>query len=75
MINSSSCAKLLPQFVLPSKHYDIHCNFFIIISSSDFFKHFYPGTMTTHAELINSNLQRGLDGRLRHTTLNREQNQ
>ena len=33
--------------------------------------HFYPGTMTTHAESINSDLQRGLDRRLRHT----EQNQ
>ena len=35
-----------------------------------------PGTMTTHAESINSDLQRGLDRRLRHTrTLNTEQNQ
>ena len=32
-----------------------------------FFMHFYPGTMTTHAESINSDLQRGLDIRLRHT--------
>ena len=31
--------------------------------------HFCPGTMTTHAESINSDLQRGLDRRLRHTTL------
>ena len=31
--------------------------------------------MTTHAESINSDLQRGLDRRLRHTTLNTEQNQ
>ena len=31
------------------------------------FMHFYPGTMTTHAESINSDLQRGLDRRLRHT--------
>ena len=30
--------------------------------------------MTTHAESINSDLQRGLDRRLRHTTLNTEQN-
>ena len=37
--------------------------------------HFYPGTMTTHAESINSDLQHGLDRRLRHTTLNTEQNQ
>ena len=28
---------------------------------------FYPGTMTTHAESINSDLQHGLDRRLRHT--------
>ena len=37
--------------------------------------HFCPGTMTTHAESIHSDLQRGLDRRLRHTTLNTEQNQ
>ena len=30
-------------------------------------KIFYPGTMTTHAESINSDLQGGLDRRLRHT--------
>ena len=40
-----------------------------------FFMHFCPGTITTHAESINSDLQRGLDRRLRHTTLNTEQNQ
>ena len=28
---------------------------------------FLSGTMTTHAESINSDLQRGLDRRLRHT--------
>ena len=38
-----------------------------------FLMHFCPGT--THAESINSDLQRGLDRRLRHTTLNTEQNQ
>ena len=32
-----------------------------------FFMHFCPGTMTTHAESINSDLQRGLDRRLQHT--------
>ena len=32
-----------------------------------FFTHFCPGTMTTHAESINSDIQRGLDRRLRHT--------
>ena len=40
-----------------------------------FFVHFCLGTMTTHAESINLDLQRGLDRRLRHTTLNTEQNQ
>ena len=29
--------------------------------------HFCPGTITTHAESTNSDLQRGLDRRLRHT--------
>ena len=32
-----------------------------------FYMHFCPGTMTTHVESINSDLQRGLDRRLRHT--------
>ena len=32
-----------------------------------FLMHFCPGTMTTHAESINSDLQRGLDRRFRHT--------
>ena len=31
-----------------------------------FFMHFCPGTITTHAESISSDLQRGLDRRLRH---------
>ena len=31
-----------------------------------FFMHFCPGTITTHAESINSDLQRGLDRRLQH---------
>ena len=30
------------------------------------FMHFCPGTITTHAESIHSDLQRGLDRRLRH---------
>ena len=38
--------------------------------------HFCPGTITTHAESINSDLQRGLDQTFTtHTTLNTEQNQ
>ena len=40
-----------------------------------FYAFFCPGMMTTHAESINLDLQRGLDRRLRHTTLNTEQNQ
>ena len=40
-----------------------------------FIMHFCPGSITTHAESINSDLQRGLDIRLRHTALNTEQNQ
>ena len=39
-----------------------------------FYAIFCPGTMTNHAESINSDLQRGLDRRLRHTTVNTEQN-
>ena len=39
------------------------------------FMHFSPGTMTTHAESINSDLQGGVDRRLRPTALNTEQNQ
>ena len=41
-----------------------------ILKSSEkcfFYMHFCPGTMTTHTESINSDLQRGLDRRLRHT--------
>ena len=42
----------------------------------DIYMHFCPGTITSHAESINSDLQRGLDRRLRHiTTLYIEQNQ
>ena len=39
-----------------------------------FFMHFCPGTITTHAESINSDLQRGQTFTT-HTTLNTEQNQ
>ena len=35
------------------------------------FIHFYPGTLTTHAESINSDLQGELDRRLRHIQQNR----
>ena len=37
--------------------------------------HFCPGTMTTQAESINSDLQRGLDRRLRDTIFDTEENQ
>ena len=48
---------------------------YVYIAWSFFFYAFFcPGTITTHAESINSDLQRGLDRRLRHT-LNTEQNQ
>ena len=43
----------------------------IVMSTSSFFlfflMHFCPGSMTSYAESINSDLQRGLDRRLRHT--------
>ena len=38
-----------------------------------FYSFLCPGTTTTHADSINSDLQRELDRRLRHTTLNTEQ--
>ena len=37
------------------------------VITSPFFMHFYPGTITTQVELINSDLQLGLDRHLRHT--------
>ena len=42
-----------------------------------FYAFFCPGTMTTDAESMNSDLLRGLIGQTftRHTTLNTEQNQ
>ena len=46
-------------------------NINIMIATQYFFRnifmHFCPGTMTTHAESINSDLQCGLDKYLRHT--------
>ena len=55
--------------------HDKHIFIFILYKDYDtpgkhchFFMHFCPGTMTTHAESIDSDLQRGLlDRRLRHT--------
>ena len=44
--------------------------FNVICWTDDFyylFMHFCPGTMTTHAESIYSDLQRGLTRRLQHT--------
>ena len=40
-----------------------------------FCMHLCPGTMTTQTGSINSDLQPGLDRRLRHTHLNTERNQ
>ena len=37
-----------------------------VVCCEDLFMHFCPGTITSHAESINSDLQRGLDRRLRH---------
>ena len=37
------------------------------VKKNSFYAFFCPGTMTTHAESINSDLQRGLDRRVRHT--------
>ena len=47
----------------------IHQNLYLVWSpfigeNPFFYMHFCPGTMTTHAESINSDLQRGLDRRL-----------
>ena len=42
-------------------------NEYRVSSYTAFFMHFCPGTITIHAESINSDLQRGLDRRLRHT--------
>ena len=51
--------------------HELECYWIEIINSKIcntiiFFMHFCPGTITTHAESINSDLQRGLDRRLRH---------
>ena len=46
-------------------------NLYITILSRHFLCIFYPGTMTTHAESINSDLQTFTP----HTRLNTEQNQ
>ena len=42
-------------------------DFICAADKAGFFMHYSPGTMTTYAESINSDLQRGLDRRLRHT--------
>ena len=49
---------IVPSAVLPGILSALHIYIF--------FMHFCPGTITTHAESINSDLQRGLDRRLRH---------
>ena len=69
---------IIPNCELPCQQFDYmkyKKYVYGILSYASFFMHFSPGAMTTHAESINSNLQRGLDRGLRHTTLNTEQNQ
>ena len=56
--------------IIQNELFDMQIPFNIYI-----FYAFCLGTITTHAESINSDLQRGPDTRLRHTTLNTEQNQ
>ena len=50
---------VLPRSLKSSQKFNFLATFF--------YAFFCPGTMTTHAESINSDLQRGLDRRLRHT--------
>ena len=51
----------------------------MMLKTSKHFKSFFNAFLSSdddnHAESINSDLQRGLDRRLPHTTLNTEQNQ
>ena len=58
-----NCYKLLERKIADGEQYQrrrsLRGGFFLCI--------FCPGTMKTHAESINSDLQRGLDRRLRHT--------
>ena len=64
---SQQCKPVINNSVLPilsfltDKRMDDVTILFLI-----FFMHFCPGTMTTHVESINSDLQLGLDRRLRH---------
>ena len=46
---------------------DVYSALSLALNLMCIFMHFCPGTMTTQAESINSDLQRGLDRRLRHT--------
>ena len=46
-------AEIQQSYELGFTPYRLHMNYF--------FMHFCPGTMTTHAESIKSDLQRGLD--------------
>ena len=50
-----------------SLYYRQHVEGFFILFLVFYLCIFCPGTMTTDAESINSDLQRGLDLRLRHT--------
>ena len=55
-------SKLFKSCILKDNQYDSD-KCFIFFN----FMHFCPETMTTHAESMNSDLQRGLDRRLRRT--------
>ena len=53
----------MPRTIWTIQHLTVTLTFFYFF----LFMRFCPGTITTHAESINSDLQRGLDRRLRHT--------
>ena len=59
--NITLCEDKKHPISLPAEHPVVH------LLTLHFFMHFCPGTMTTQAESINSDLPHGLDRRLRHT--------
>ena len=66
--HNNSRKKHLSRFML--NKYTRKNNFDLNLNNSKqiyLFMDLCPGTMTTHTESINSDLQRGLDTRLRHT--------
>ena len=61
--HTCQCIQVLTAILHNTQFGGVVCVFFV-----GFFNAFLcRGTMTTHAESINSDLQRGLDRRLRHT--------